>query len=1084
MAAADVNIIQNGQPRAEIIIAEAPSRSVRLAAQELQDSLEKISGARLPIVNTPDAGVPVQIYVGRSPHTDRLQVTADGLRHGAYRIVSGDHWLVLIGEDSEFTPIEPWAKHNGEIESGQAQRAWNQITGAQWGIPNLLIYKDRAMLPGDIGLPEAQRAAAKGKRLEIWTQDERGSFNAVCGFLTSLGMRWYLPGPLGEVVPVLKTIPLPRVDRTERPDFPIRRFNVRFATNEPDTLKWAMRLGLRDPYGIQAAHGLDDMTNREEVFAAHPDWFAQYGGRRHFKPRANNQLCYSNDELFRETVRYVNAQFDHYKMDVVSVMPPDGYTSICQCELCQGKDSPERNQRGLLSDYVWDFVNRVAKEVGKTHPDKKIVNCAYGVYTLPPLKIEQLEPNVIVSIVGGRQPLQDKPGDQEEAAKLRAAWAAKTSNPIIVFENYPFTDRGWYLPYFAPRTLGAGINATKGISSGEDIWLTVRHDFGKVGIGFNHFLVYFTQRMYWGGQEQDVDAMFREYCRLFYGPAEAEMRAFFDYCEANWRETEKDKARADTVLSLFAAAQARADASSEYGQRMALIDEYLKGLRSKSVQLGKKRGPVPVLRLVGDAANKIVVDGQLNEEAWENCQPASTVRLRELQTGGIPTFGTTVKSAWFGNDVYFAIRCDERRGEKLNIGTTRKDDSAIWHGDVVEILLETDAKSYYQIAVSPSGAIADLDRSVPPHAWFGWDARAEVATHSAEDHWDIEIRIPVTQDENDPLHQVVGRKPNRSLPWGINVCRQRIRDNGQEYSAFSPTGADHFHDPMKFAHFYDGNSYQFEAAQPDPDYLEASHAAAALGLRGKRAEALAAFLAAADGNVTEFQKSAALEQAAAYARYLGQHDVAAEIAARIPIDAVKKAVLMRNLLDQYKAPRVIEQFEKEDFGAWPFWKSGDGLFARGRAYAIVKAGPEAERDLVQALEWTSDARIRDSIWQTIGGNRENNLKDDDAALTAYHAVIGGSQQLGSADQFTAVQSIARIESRRGRHDAALAVFQRVGLDKLGGYWRGALLIGVGDAQLAAGRKDEALKTYRSVVADESNEARHRELAEEKIATIK
>ncbi|HQZ63934.1 MAG TPA: DUF4838 domain-containing protein [Planctomycetaceae bacterium] len=1084
LQAADLFLVQDGQPRAEIVIAETPQRSVRLAAQELQDSVEKISGAKLPIALTPSADVPVQIYVGRSVHTDRLNVTADGLQHGAYRIVSGDHWLVLIGEDSEFTPIEPWARNNAEIVNGKAQREWNQITGAEWGIPNLLIYKDRMTLPGDFGLPDDQRAAAKAKRLEIWAQDERGSFNAVCGFLRSLGMRWYLPGELGEVVPSLKSIPLPQIDRTERPDFPIRRFNMRFATNHLDTVMWAMRLGLRDPYGIEAAHGLDAMTNREEVFAAHPDWFALYGGKRNFQPRANNQLCYSNDELFRETVRYVRAQFDQFKVDVVSVMPPDGYTSICQCKLCEGQDSPERDQRGLLSDYVWDFVNRVAREVRKTHPDKKILNCAYGVYTLPPLKIERLEPNVMVSIVGGRRPLQDKPQGQEEARKLREDWVAKTSNPIIVFENYPFTDRGWYLPFFVPHTLGSSINATKGISQGEDIWLTVRQDFGQVGIGFNHFLVYFTQRMYWGGPEQDVDAMFREYCRLFYGPAEEEMLAFFGYCESNWQEMEKDKAKSDTALSLFAKAQAKADANSVYGKRIALIDDFLKGLRSKSTQLGRKRGPVPVLRLVGEATHNIVIDGKLDEEAWEKCQPASTVHLRELQTGRQPTFGTTVKSAWLGNNVYFAIRCDEHRGEQLNIGTTKKDDSALWYGDVVEILLETDAKSYYQIAISPSGAIADLDRSAPRNAWFSWDSQAEVATHVGDDHWDIEIRIPVIQDENDPLHQVIGRKPTRSLPWSINVCRQRIRENGEEYSAFSPTSADHFHEVMKFAHFFDGNSYQFDAAEPDADYLEASRAATALALQGKRAEALAAFTAAAKGQVTELQKSAALEQAAASARHLGQHNVAAELAAGIPIEAVKKTVLMQNLLDQYKAPQVIEQFGQEDIAAWPFWKSGDGYFARGRAYAITKAGQEAERDLVRALEWTSDSRVRGSIWQTIGSNRESNVKDDSAALAAYHEVIGVAQRLGSADQFTALQSIARIQSRRGQHDDALTTLRKVDIDKMRGYWRGSLLLTVGDTQLAAGQKDEALATYKSILADESTESTLRKLAEEKIAATK
>ena len=52
------------------------------------------------------------------------------------------------------------------------------------------------------------------------------------------------------MVPSLKTIPLPQIDRTERPDFPIRRFNMRFATHHLDTVMWAMRLGLRDQRGL------------------------------------------------------------------------------------------------------------------------------------------------------------------------------------------------------------------------------------------------------------------------------------------------------------------------------------------------------------------------------------------------------------------------------------------------------------------------------------------------------------------------------------------------------------------------------------------------------------------------------------------------------------------------------------------------------------------------------------------------------------------------------------------------------------------------------------------------------------------
>lgn len=1033
-AAAQPLLIENGQPRAEIVIADKPLRTVRLAAQELQDGIRKISGARLPIVTQP-TGKAVKIFVGASPHSP---VKAEGLVQGAYRIATGADWMALIGDDTEFTPIEPWAKHNAEIVEGKSQGEWNQITGALWGLPNLLIYKSRFTLPGDIGRPTAQ-AAEKAVPLQMWDQDERGSFNAVCGFLMKLGVRWYLPGELGEVLPVLKTIPLPKLDETVRPDFEQRRFSYHGGVHGLTNAMWFMRLGVRDPYGIQDAHGLDTMTNHAEVFAAHPEWFAMYGGKRRFEPRANNQLCYSNEELFQESVRYVRAQFDHFKMSMVSVMPPDGYTAICQCEKCQGKDSPERDQGGLASDYVWDFVNRVAKEVRKTHPHGKVLNCAYGIYSLPPLKIDKLEPNVVVSIVGARVPRNNKPEQQAAFRQLRESWVAKTLNPIINFENYPFIDRGWYLPAFTPYAMGESTNATKGISYGEDISLTVPQEPSTAGIGFNHFQTYFTARMYWGGKDADVDAMFREYCRLFYGPAEQEMRTFFEYCEANWQEMEKDKLKADEALALFDKAKAKADAASVYGKRIALIDDFLKGLRNKSQQLGKVRGPVPVLRLVGEARSKIVIDGRLDDEAWKNAFPSATCSLRELQTGRPPTFGTTVKSTWLGHDLYFAIRCDERRGEKPNIGTTKEDDGAIWYGDAVELLLETESRSYYQIAISPSGAVVDLDRGASRDKWFTWDSNAEVATHIADDHWTIEIRLPITQDENDPLHQVIGSRPNKSLPWHINLCRQRIREDGAEYSAFSPTGTDGFHEMMKFATFYDGNSFEFDHGPPDDDFLEKTRIAADFARTGKREEALAAYTAAAEGKITDLQKSHALELAAGYARHLRKFELADQLTGRIPIEVVKKTVQMQSLLDQFKAAQVIEQFGSEDISKWPFWKRGDGLHWRGRAYSITKVGEKAEADLRAALEFTSEPRTRDSILLLTAQNRENNLQDDAKALEAYHAIVAGRTRIGAADEYAALQGIARILTRRGQFDEAIKTLERADLPNLGGVWKENIL---------------------------------------------
>lgn len=1020
-AFAETYLVENSQPRAEIVISDQPTRMVRVAAQEFRSTIEKISGARLPIVTQP-SGKAVKIFIGASAQSP---VKADGLEHGAYRIATGADWMALIGDDTDFVPTEPWAKNNSDIPRAQAE--WEKIAGAPYGMPSPGLYKNRLKWPGDTGKPDGA-VTAKNEILEVWGLDERGSFNAVCGYLHKLGARWYLPGELGEVLPSLKTIPLPQLDETVQPDFALRQFNFRFSTAGYDTSLWAMRLGIRNDESLQIAHGMDNMTGNDATFAAHPEWFAIYGGKRDYTPGySKNQLCYSDEGLFRETVRWARAVLDTYPFKTVSIMPPDGYTAICQCEKCKGKDSPERNERGLLSDYVWDFANRVAKDLAKSHPQAKALNCAYGVYTLPPLKIEKLEPNVQVCIVGGRRPLNITSAKTEgEAAPeaLRAAWAKKTANPLLIFENYPFTDRGWYLPSFAARSLVDSVNATKGISMGEDIWLTVRQDFDKAGIGFNHFLVYFTARAYWGGKDVSADAMLREYCRLFYGPAGQEMLAFFTHCEAHWQAASEDKAKADEVLALFEKAKAKADAASVYGKRIALIDDFLKGLRMKAVQLAQKRGPVPTVRLVGDASG-VVIDGKLEDAYWQNCPVAATGNFRELQTGRVPTFGTTFKAGWQGNNVVFAIRCEERRGDKPNVTSTRHGDQALWRGDAIELEIATETHSYYQIAVSPAGHVVDLDRGAPGSQGFGWDAKAEVATHIAEDHWTVEISLPVTQDENDPLHQLIGRKPTQSLPWHINLCRQRIREDGQEHSALSPTGTGGFHEPMKFAHFYDGRSHQFEVDPAVTGFV--------IGFRNAKQKRTAdAFLALTEGKITEFQKSAALEQAALFEKSAAWID-------QIPIEAVKKAARMQNLLANFKAPELIAGFGDEDFSKWPFWKRGDGLHHRGRAYSIVEEGERAEADLTAALDFTGDPRTRESILLVLAQNRENNLKNDDRALAAFTAVVEGKTRIGGADEYAALQGIARIQTRKGQFEEALKTLHRAEPGKLQGVWRTNIL---------------------------------------------
>ncbi|MDB4749444.1 DUF4838 domain-containing protein [Rubripirellula sp.] len=1071
-------IVDEGDACAEIIISETAPRSTRLAAAELQTYVAKISGAQLPIRNEPSSDAPVQIYVGESRHLKNLGITAEGLEHGAYRIVSGERWLALLGDDTDFTPIEPWAKNNsGRGEKLQAE--WEKSSGLSLGVPNGGLYKYRQRMPVSL---------AKEEREYLWQFDERGSFNAVCGYLRSLGVRWYLPGELGEIVPQMVSMPLPKVNWTVRPDFEVRQFNVRFATVDEELMRWSMRLGIRHPYGLMIAHGLHTMTHPDILKKQHPDWFALYGGQRDTQiGKRLNHLCYSNPELFDATVRWARAQFDVYDYESVSIMPPDAYISICQCELCSDEQVDEMGARGKLSNHVWSFVNRVAREVAKTHPKKKIVCCAYGANTKPPSNRKQLEPNVEVVIVGGRRPRNSLPEQRVPIQALRSDWLEITDRPILVFENYPFTARRSYLPAFVAKTIGDSINATKGVSRGEDIWLSFPRVHDDPNIGFNHFQVYFTARMWWGGREADVEAMLDEYCRLFYGAAGPSMKSFFDYCELNYQAMESDKQKIDTLLEIFTAAKASVIPGSIHGRRLELIDRYLDALRSKAKQLQQKRGLVTKLRTVREPKESIVIDGKLDEPYWRDCLTSSTGKLRELQTGSQPVFGTTVKVGWdrSGQALYFGIRCDERVGESLNITTTKNEDESIWYGDAIEIELDTDSHSYYQIVVNPGGALVDLDRAAGKNSRFRWESQAEVATHIAEDHWNVEIRIPVTDDENDPLNQVIGRKPSQSLPWHFNICRQRIRENGSEYSAFSPTGTAGFHVPMKFAHLYDGGSHTFDVDQTVTDFLIECSAANKLLRRQQYEQALAAFVSLSNyETATTYQKSFALAEAANCANRMKNAEQAAGFADSIPLESIARTVQMQNLLAERKWSAMIQQFGNEDFLSWPFTQIGAAAFARGQAHYSLKSGARADADFRLALEFTSDTRMRMSILRAMGQNREFVLKNDALAMETYRRIVDSNTNTGSAEYFTGLQGAARLLTRNGEFEDAFEVLDLVDIENLAGSWRGAMRLSYSQTLEAAGRKSEALQLYRKVMTDEKASKTHRQRAKEAIAALK
>jgi hypothetical protein len=793
-------MIERGQPRAEIVVAPERPRMVTLAALELQLFLGKMSGARLPIVTTPTAAKPVKIYVGQSAETDRLGVTAEGLRDGAYRIVSGPDWLVLIGRDFDFDFSKfPWPLSRKDIPRANAEweKAVQGQTEAAWAFPFVSGFKgfwspkdfDKIMSEyygADFAaLWKKQEGAPSG----FWNQDEGGSLNAVYGLLRSLGVRWFMQGEIGEVVPKTATVSVGPLNETVKPDCPLRKWQwYNYAAFGFDAVIWARRIGMNSGYeqiGPNCGpHGLVFVHSHEAMKKAHPEYYALLGGKRDTGHRDRGTPCFTSEGLIKETVNYIRFLFDRYDLPSVDIWPVDGLR-LCECEGCKGKSA---------SELVWGFADRVAREVYKTHPAKRITCGAYTSYIDPPDTMGKFSPNLSVWISNCGRPMMEDPDHWAQYWERIRKWQGKMApGNILRLENnrYHIWGEGEPISYpvIHPRAVAKDLKALKGISLGDT------GEQSQVGgkwraPALEHITLYVQSRFLWDAG-QDIDKVLDEYCTLFYGPAAKQMKEAITFAEQNlaYKDESRGRGRGNpSNVSLAVSLRLRelletarqAAGDTLYGQRIQAVlaelqpkEDLIAKYREREETLAKTRAKAPVAIGV----------------AGPDLSKAAAYLLKDNMTRGEPAVKTTFRVGWDKNALLFDIVCKEPEMKSLRVSED------VHNGDNVVVSLATPLHSYYHIEINPDGVI--VDGNPGPN----WKSLAEVKAERGSDSWRVRLRIPVVggaEAEADPHHRVGGSKPTAQEPWYFNVGRLRALDfKKPELQAFSPTGAG-WHVPEKF----------------------------------------------------------------------------------------------------------------------------------------------------------------------------------------------------------------------------------------------------------------------------------------------
>jgi parallel beta-helix repeat protein len=560
-------LVENGAGRAEIIISPTAPSAVKIAADEFQYYVNKISGATLPIVHTINAGVPIHVYIGRSNYTDAMGITSEGCEYGGFKMVSGENYLVLIGDDKLMDIPGPHYGPPDWKSTSTLNAEWYDLTGKAWANDYISSYYRRY-----------------NSNYKIFKGDSRGSMNAVYEFLHAQGARWYFPGAIGEVVPVKSSIGFSSMNILKNPDFAMRDYffySFRFNEATDDQLKWQFRLrnnGIEEVMTLMHAHGLNAITSSAQTKSEHPEYYAIWSGVRMNGSNIKQDLC--SEALFWENVLYAKTMFDVYDVPMVSVGPADGFTQASESTPeCKSRETPQRGEYGSLSDYVWEYVNNVAWEIynDPNYAGKKIFSGAYGRYTLPPLDLsKEVAPNLVVRIA--RTKSNDYSNQEEKAFYMNLVneWIDfLPSKEIYTYDFYlhnrPDTPTQ-SIPYIFPHAISEDSKFLKGKSRGEAT--EVATNYGFMNLSWDIFAaeslnVYVTSRLYWNASE-DIDSLLEEYYTLYYGPAREKMKEFFEYTEQHYFEALYDPV---VLISMRKkATEARAIAGNTlYGERIDLL---------------------------------------------------------------------------------------------------------------------------------------------------------------------------------------------------------------------------------------------------------------------------------------------------------------------------------------------------------------------------------------------------------------------------------------------------------------------------------------------------------------------------------
>ncbi|MDD5704815.1 MAG: DUF4838 domain-containing protein, partial [Kiritimatiellae bacterium] len=557
-------LTREGQPAAAIVLAEKPSKAAQFAAFELQWHVKAISGATLPIVRD-TAAVPaghVKLHVGDSPRVRKLGLSQESFKLQEYAIRARRGELALVGKDApDFAAVAYDLTALNDLTKNANWPGFWEERGTLHAVHDLL--RDgcgvRWLQPTDTGTLLPSKATLTVKVRNTRRAPTFRYREAISGNVEVYDRSVSLWGPKKEVgFRAWESLAYAESHgRMGNSGWPVKRF-------QSSLFLLRMRNGgelCRANHSMYHYYELYWKPSRNQEAAKYfagrrPELFAQG-----YKEDPPPQMCYASTALVELVSQEATDYFKRggYPYPTALSTAPSGpkwgenyfcvepmdNASFCKCTTCQALLVQGTNygagaffSQGIHSDYMFDFVNRVARKAKPARPEQHIVTLAYGTHAWVPQHVK-LDPTVAVQFCFSTDSWPWHP-EYEHEWRLTQAWAdeAKVSGRPM----YAWCYLGHLAKAFSFFGNYNGFPGCFAHAIGKEFKYYQRLGYrGMFHCGIPMEVDSYVMFRLMDNADLDVDVLLDEYFKGLYGDAGEPLKKFYlgleaVFCDPNVRQ--------------------------------------------------------------------------------------------------------------------------------------------------------------------------------------------------------------------------------------------------------------------------------------------------------------------------------------------------------------------------------------------------------------------------------------------------------------------------------------------------------------------------------------------------------------------